>query len=96
MVSRCSADWASCCCCCRLSPPLAELLVLTLVAAWVCYDLAAFDRRSSSSAHSHGAAGGGSSHKIEALILFMLALAGHAGMGPSQFRCAGRQASRLL
>lgn len=59
----------------RLSPPLAELLILNLVAAWVGFYLAFGDK-------AHGDNG----YRLEALLLLALALAGHAGMGASQFR----------
>lgn len=59
----------------RLSPPLAELLILNVVAAWVGFYLAFGDK-------AHGDSG----YRLEALLLLALALAGHAGMGASQFR----------
>jgi hypothetical protein len=49
-----------------------ELLVVNAVALWVCVVLAS-DRNLNA--------------KTEAALLMLLALAGHAGLGPSQLRC---------
>lgn len=57
----------------RLSPAVAELLVVNAVVAWACVVLALE---------------GGGGHRLEALALLALGLAAHAGIGPSQFRFA--------
>lgn len=61
----------------RLSPAVAELLVVNVVVAWACVVLAL---------GGEGAHHGG--HRLEALALLALGLAAHAGIGPSQFRFA--------
>lgn len=66
----------------RLSPAVAELLVVNAVVAWACVVLALDPSAAAATT------GGGAQHRLEALMLLALGLAAHAGVGPSQFRFA--------